>query len=171
MRALSEIGAMVHKAALGAGLPLGQAEDLGRVAIYLAGTGGDVDVISAALKDHTAPQVVWEDQKLRVTAGAPGLVAPIIVDAFAMGITRAELAGATQAGLVRAFLAAAGYDVIIDGKAVSLNAKMPPDTPVGPVAIAESIWTGWAAFAAKTYVPASAASRLAGAGAGLTDTD
>jgi len=41
----------------------------------------------------------------------------------------------------------------------------------GPVDIADEIWEGLSAFAHRTYVPASEASRLKGAGAGLTDND
>jgi hypothetical protein len=41
----------------------------------------------------------------------------------------------------------------------------------GPVDIGDEIWEALSAFAHRTYVPASEASRLKGAGAGLTDND
>ena len=41
----------------------------------------------------------------------------------------------------------------------------------GPVDIGDEIWEGLSALAHRTYVPASEASRLKGAGAGLTDND
>ncbi|MEM9472532.1 MAG: hypothetical protein AAGA00_11250, partial [Pseudomonadota bacterium] len=41
----------------------------------------------------------------------------------------------------------------------------------GAVDIADEIWEALSAFAHRTYVPASEASRLKGAGAGLTDND
>ena len=41
----------------------------------------------------------------------------------------------------------------------------------GPVDIADEIWEALSAFAHRTYVPATEASRLKGAGAGLTDND
>ena len=37
MLALNEVAGMAQKAARGAGFPVGQAEDLGRIAAYLAG--------------------------------------------------------------------------------------------------------------------------------------
>jgi len=40
-----------------------------------------------------------------------------------------------------------------------------------PVDIPDEMWEGLSAFAHRTYVPASEASRLNGAGAGLTDND
>jgi hypothetical protein len=39
------------------------------------------------------------------------------------------------------------------------------------VDIGDEIWEALSAFAHRTYVPASEASRLKGAGAGLTDND
>ena len=41
----------------------------------------------------------------------------------------------------------------------------------GPVDIDDEIWEGLSALAHRTYVPATEASRLKGAGAGLTDND
>ena len=41
----------------------------------------------------------------------------------------------------------------------------------GPVAVDDEIWRRLAAFATRTCVPASAASRARGAGAGLSDND
>jgi hypothetical protein len=50
MRALNEVGAMVRKAAIGANIPVGQADDLARTATYLAGNGQALDCVVAALR-------------------------------------------------------------------------------------------------------------------------
>jgi len=42
---------------------------------------------------------------------------------------------------------------------------------LGAVAVADDLWQRASSHAAKTYVPATEASRLKGAGAGLTDND
>jgi len=49
--------------------------------------------------------------------------------------------------------------------------KITHSSQLGPVDIADEIWEALSAFAHRTYVPASEASRLKGAGAGLTDND
>ena len=56
---LSEIGALAQKAARGAGYPIGLAEDLGRIAVALAGTGNDLSAVSGALT--IAPQIGTTD--------------------------------------------------------------------------------------------------------------
>lgn len=50
-------------------------------------------------------------------------------------------------------------------------AQITHSSRVGPVDIADEIWEGLSALAHRTYVPATEASRLKGAGAGLTDND
>ncbi len=51
MWSLNEVAGMVQKAARGAGIPVGQAEDLGQVAAFLAGTGDSIAPVTAALQD------------------------------------------------------------------------------------------------------------------------
>ncbi len=79
-------------------------------------------------------------------------------------------------------------DAFVEGNAVSKTvAKTVQITPLpsftldaskishsshwGPVDIADEIWEALSVFAHRTYVPATEASRLKGAGAGLTDND
>jgi len=59
---------------------------------------------------------------------------------------------------------------------VSIDDCEPAEEPThrwhpGAVDIGDEIWEALSAFAHRTYVPASEASRLKGAGAGLTDND
>ncbi len=172
MLALNEIGGMVQKAARGAGIPLGQAEDLGRVAIYMASTGGDISAVTAALEEPPAPvDINWPNDAVIVTSGHAALIGPIIRDAFAMGYDTAVLADLRHAPLVGAFLAECGVALHWDGRILTRSDTTVLGLRCKPVHIPVADWAIWSTHAAKTYVPDSEASRLAGAGAGLTDND
>lgn len=69
--------------------------------------------------------------------------------------------------------AAIGETVLITPAEPSLLAASNPAHlyQLGPVDIADEIWEALSGFAHRTYVPATEASRLKGAGAGLTDND
>ncbi len=172
MKALNEVASMVQKAALGAGIPLGQAEDLGRVATYLAGTGGDVAMIADVLDaPHIQPDISWGADEIRIAEGSVALTGPIVRDAFVMGIDRAVLADAKMARLVAAFLAVAGISAVVDQETIARADKEPGPEPIGPADVPQDIWNCWSTLAALTCVPESGMSRSAGAGAGLTDND
>ncbi len=172
MWALNEVASMVQKAARGAGFPLGQAEDLGRVATYLAATSGDVRPITDALHEAmTEVEVSWNAQSVIVKNGPAILVAPIVRDAMQMGHVTVTLADVAHAPLVSAFLAADGIAQKWNGCDVSRSDTTVLEPTCGAVTIPEADWDAWSALAARTYVPETDASRLAGAGAGLTDND
>lgn len=172
MRALNEIGAMVRKAALGAGVPLGQADDLGRIAIHIAGTGGDLQMIAGALAEPMDQlDLKWDSDQITILAGPVTLAGPVIRDAFTMGADRVVLADVAQIPLVRAILAQAGVQIAASSKTLTRKGAVTSETPIGPVDVHDTIWTVFSALAAKTYVPESDASRISGAGAGLTDND
>ena len=172
MLALNEVGGMVEKAARGAGIPLGQAEDLGRTAIYLASTGGDVSAVTRALQEeHTTVDMNWSSDTVLVTSGPVALIGPMIRDAFAMGYDTAVIADIDHATLVGAFLAENGVALRWDGRTLTRSDTSVLTLTCKPVTIPAAAWTVWGDYAAKTYVPETDASRLAGAGAGLTDND
>jgi len=172
MLALNEVGGMAVKAARGAGIPLGQAEDLGRIAIYLAGTSGNVSPITHALSERQQDaKVDWQEDTVTALAGSAAVIAPIIRDGFAMGYNRAELADLDHCPLVGAFLAESGIALCWDGCTLWRSDTTVIASKTKPIAIPDDDWSVWAAFAANTYVPESEESRLAGAGAGLNDND
>lgn len=172
MLALNEVAGMAQKAARGAGFPVGQAEDLGRIAAYLAGTGANVAPVTAALQEAVSDiDVRWTDSCAEVHAGPAILIGPVIRDAFAMGCTKAVLADLAHAPLVGAFLAENGVAQNWDGLTVTLSDTTVLTAKCNPVTIPPQDWRVWSDCAAKTYVPETEASRLAGAGAGLTDND
>jgi hypothetical protein len=172
MWALSEVEGMVEKAARGAGIPLGHAQDLGRVASYLAATGSQVTPITDALQENPSQvDVIWGHAEITVVTGPAAMIGPIIRDAFDMGFEKATLADITQAPLVAAFLAANGMAQKWTGPVVSMSDTSVLKPKCKHVMIPMDDWQVWNDLAAKTYVPQSKASRLAGAGAGLTDND
>ncbi len=172
MWSLNEIAGMVQKAARGAGLPTGQAEDLGRVAAYLAGTGGRITPVTAALQEPFCKvDVTWTDSGVEVHQGPAALIGPIVRDAFTMGHKAAVLADIAHAPLIAAFLAENGIALKWDQKHLSLSDTTVIKPTCKPVPIPPADWAIWSALAAKTYVPETEASRLVGAGAGLTDND
>jgi hypothetical protein len=172
MLALNEIGGLAQKAARGAGIPLGQAEDLGRIAIYLAATSGNVSAITRALQEPAvAVDFSWTNKVVTVNAGPAALIGAIIRDAFAMGYDTAVLADLDHAALVGAFLAESGVALKWDGPMLTRSDTTVLEAVCKPVAIPAADWDVWGTYAAKTYVPETDASRLSGAGAGLTDND
>lgn len=97
------------------------------------------------------------------------------------GIALAEMARILTLADAGARLAQLGE--VLDRRACGLEGSVPeglshvvaaldrPAGQVGPVEVAAQVWQVLTGCAARTYVPASAASRAAGAGAGLSDND
>ena len=172
MLSLNEVGSTVLKAARGAGIPLGQAEDLAKVATYLVGIGGDMGVITQALQEPLVDvQAKWEADRVQVTAGSAVLVGPVICDAFAMGYDCATFADPAHRRYIGTALAAADVSLTWDDLTIRRSDTGVLKPKGGPVTVPQSDWDIWLGLAAKTYVPESETSRLAGAGAGLTDND
>ena len=157
----SEFEATVRKAARGAEWSPALAEDLSRAAGALAAIGGSggelaLEVIEAAAQTKLAA----------------------CITAFELSLTgdAAEVTGASN-DLLKACALSLGaeHDVsfAITHEGETAQISVAPMTPVEIVEIdvATEVWTRLQRLAHKSYVPASAASRLAGAGAGLTDND
>lgn len=176
-RSLNELCGMVLKAARGAGVPLGHCEDLAAVAGYLAATDA---VALECLRDALAGPfdgVLGQsaDGQLRITQGAVVMVGPYCVDGFQAGCTQIQIDNCPEPRLIFAYCAAAGLGVSheFDGDTLILTRvdEAPAVPAAAPVTVAQSLWEYLNGLASKTYVPATEASRLAGAGAGLTDND
>ena len=171
MLSLNEVEGTALKAARGAGFPLGQAEDLARVAAYLVGIGGKASVITAALQEPAiAAQATWGTDSL-VISGSAAMIAPVICDAFRMGYDRVTFDNPQHSIYIGAALAVEGVPLWWEGCTIRRgDSEVLPVIP-GPVTVPQADWDIWQGLAAKTYVPETEASRLAGAGAGLTDND
>jgi hypothetical protein len=181
IRSHNEVVTLALKAARGAGAPLGHAEDFAAAVGVLAATTPDqIGAVSCALKSPVArPQPVFEGTRMRLSPVHVIMAGPLLADAFLTGLAQATLVAVDAPALLAAYLSgiAQHCHVVLDmqGDSVILTRV---DTPTaaptmrpGPLDIADTDWAFWESLAARTYVPASAASRLAGAGAGLTDND
>ena len=168
---------MVLKAARGAGVPLGHCEDLATATGYLAATD---PVALTCLTDVLAgpfrsPMVVIAENQMLITQAQAVMAAPLAVDALRAGITQIVFEGLEAPQIVFALCAVSqiGVSHRFDSQTLIITpvAAVPICPPAAPVTIAQSLWDKLAALAAQTYVPATDASRNAGAGAGLTDND
>ncbi len=170
-RSANEISGLACKAAIGAGFPPAQAQSFGdAVAVHLA-ADREAEVLSRALDD---------------VSDSPILRLPLLMDDVLrmMRIAGPEMALTVQPGdevLVLSYAALLPVGVIscevdtegdlpklnlVVDPAQSTRAALPPRI-TAPEALVDKL----SALAAKTYVPASAASRSAGAGAGDIDND
>ncbi|MGH1576402.1 DUF3726 domain-containing protein [Planktotalea sp.] len=146
MRSSNEISGMVLKAARGAGMTLGCAEEFARAAPYLASLGK----LEVALDLLNEPFEMPAFQEGLLSGGHPVLAVICLSD-----------------------LQAAGLDVRLEAKisATLCDALSQRSVPVGPFEVDPEVWDGLALLAARILVPETEQSRLAGAGAGLSDND
>lgn len=157
----SEFEATVRKAARGAGWPAAQAEDLSRAAGALAATGGaggklGLNMVEGDLRDVLAETITAFELSL---GGVASTVA---------GASADLLAGCA---LCLGMEHRVGFDIRTADDITTIS--IAPDKPLEIIEIfvAPDVWDRLQTLAHKSYVPASEASRLAGAGAGLTDND
>jgi hypothetical protein len=106
------------------------------------------------------------------------MAGPIALDVLRCGASRVTLQNVDAPAVMHAMVAALAADmpiaVLHDGRDVTLTSGAEVShikPPAHPVWVDPEIWSMWDTLAAKTYVPATEASRLSGAGAGLTDND
>jgi hypothetical protein len=189
---LNEVETLAQKAARGAGLPWGVAEDAGRAAVWICRRGGDWAGALLALLETPPPDA--ESPLLLggwlADAAEPCRMARVAWPLWALpGLLRttarpvsvllgnaelrcnpgedpaATLAGASLAAMQEASLALA----FPPGPLPMLPYPLPAIVRRARVPGAE--WRRLQALAARTYVPATARSRLTGAGAGLLDDE
>ncbi|MEM6408991.1 MAG: hypothetical protein AAF700_11305 [Pseudomonadota bacterium] len=177
----AELQALLLKAGLGAGLPLGHAQDLSVLATKLASDPQLLAMAAAALDGpHYRVRLDGTDEHVVVEQGGALMTGPILIDALVAGAKRAVLHRIDWPLLLWPMLAHArevyglhvsletasrGTVTITVGEADGLDALGAPQSV--PLDVIERL-TG---FAAKTYVPASETSRRSGAGAGISDND
>jgi hypothetical protein len=212
---LNEIEAMGKRAARGAGLAWGLAEEAGKAARWLTARGlpGPEELAEVLTRndgkgyDELAPvsaDGVWRapsgrlcplaagaalgDRAAEIAAGRvielgptaqPLLLAPYAAGAAKSAGCAIELSWAGAVMILApeglsiegepAALTARGADGVRCRRAERAAAESPAGAP-GRAVDAET-WSRLGVFAQRTFAPASEASRLAGAGAGLTDND
>ena len=221
-RSLNEIEAMSKRAARGAGLPWGLAEEAGKAVRWLTARGlpgveqladiltqddkrdyaelmpTDVDGVWQAPAGHLCPLIAGAalcDRATEITGGRAiklGKTAqPLLLIPYVAGAVK--LTGATISiawDNVVTTLSSAGESIEGGHKSLMVRSTQhvhcqlasqgeepcEPDSdlalPVTTVnGLATPAWNRLAAFAQRTYAPATEASRLAGAGAGLSDNN
>lgn len=183
---LGEITATGRKAAKGAGYSWGMADEAGRATAWLWEHGIDGISALADLLDHGTPDtcpihqgVAFCDAPPVGTVQLQELHSPILLLSFA-----AELSKITK----KSYCLSIGngrYSTNHEGMYCETPLTDPAQTaalsqqpvtgerllPVSRRPAPEQAWTRLEAWEHKTYAPATEASRLAGAGAGLSDND
>jgi hypothetical protein len=186
--ALNEVEAMAKKAVRGAGLSWGLAEDAAKATRWLCEFGLDgVGALAAALNEPNlsdGPLV----QGVGVSDGAARLLdAPMRFGAVSSPMLLLPFAAMAARQLGRTVTVECdGQSATTDGVALSMSAPLSGASAVtvriggtleAPCAThtranpASQDWETLSTFAHRTYAPATEASRLLGAGAGLSDND
>lgn len=159
---LNEFETAVRKAAVGAGLPWGLADELAAACVQVAAAGGEA-----------AAEALWALEDDRLVREAPAAL-----DAAASG-EAARLAHHGHPALAHGYVRAAaaeyrlGFVADDDGAALLIRqaGEVGAARPPARVAVNADDWARIGALAHRTYVPSTAESRAKGAGAGLTDND
>lgn len=180
-RSVAEIQALLLKAGLGAELPLGHAQDFSGMAglfmsdpkLFAMAAAALEGPHYAALREGTAEHQVIERARI-------AMAAPAIWDAFQCGAQRVILRDLDWPQLLWPVMLRAeqlyGIELAFDvTDRQTIMVSLSQGGPVKPLDAPQSVpllpLSRLETLAAKTYVPASDASRLAGAGAGLSDND
>ncbi len=171
IRSRNEIAGMALKAARGAGVPLGHAEDFARAVDFMAES--EMLLLSNAL---SGPFDVAVTESPLIFSGPTIMVAPMAIDAIAAGEQSVALQGAHPEALLNAYFhyARQAYGLCVnfsDGVVMQSSDLKVIDMPAEAINVPDTIWQQWNDLAGNTYVPETEASRLSGAGAGLTDND
>lgn len=160
-RSANEVMVLATKAARGAGAPPAQAAQFGAAAVVHLTAGRDIAELDAALAALPDGPII----------GFP-LALTRIAESQAEGIATGVLDPA-DGTLGQSYVAALSCAAALtkDGT-VHLDLNRPaPRASVQRIELSEETCTAWTALAAALLVPESDASRLSGAGAGLSDND
>lgn len=156
---------LATKAARGAGAPAGQAADFGRAALCHLIASREAGALSSAL--NALPTGAIIELPLHLARAAEDAVADDAPIAFA---PRHDVS------LAQSYVEAHPFAQLnrVEGKTLHLifSADAPAaSAPIVRVSLPDDLAEHMHALAAKILVPETAASRLSGAGAGLTDND
>jgi hypothetical protein len=160
-RSVNEVTGLAVKAARGAGAPPAQAAQFGAAAVVHLCAGRDVQTLDAALDAVPAGPIMEYPLALARIAEAQK-------EGIAKGAFEVDTAGLAQS-YVEALPCQAS---LTTDHVLHLDLNRPAERRQLPrIALPNEIYARWSALAAKLLVPESAASRISGAGAGLTDND
>lgn len=155
-RSANEVMVLAGKAARGAGAPPAQAAQFGAAAVWHLQQGRDVAALDAALAALPAGLI---------------LDLPLAIARLIEGLDHTSVLAPTP--LAQSYVETLAFVARMDAQGrleIDLTTPAPRKVPQR-IALAPQTYAAWAALAAKLLVPESDASRLSGAGAGLTDND
>ena len=155
----NELQMLVLKACRGVGVPVAQAQE---VAVALAQTPQALGALlphlaqpmKAAKFDFSAGLTVHDASLLRDFSAC--------ADAATLGVQPVRLCGIAGCDLAHA---------LAHSRGLSITGPVPLPSQGARCSVVPEIWQQISRFAALTYVPETDASRLGGAGAGLSDND
>ena len=164
----SELQMLVLKACRGVGVPVAQAQE---VAVALAQTPQALGALlphlaqpmKAAKFDFSAGLTVHDASLLRDFSAC--------ADAATLGVQPVRLCGMAGCDLAHALAHSRGLSIAGEGADVVFTGPVPLPSQGARCSVVPEIWQQISRFAALTYVPETDASRLGGAGAGLSDND
>jgi len=168
----NELQSLAQKAAMGAGFPPAQAETYGKAVAVHLGEGQDAAVLSNALDDPSDSPILRLPLLLDDILRAIAVLGPDVT----LSLHPKDVA---LAGSYARLLPLQLHDIKVETREEGqprLHLRADPKTPrqialppriAAPGPLVERLQS----LAARTYVPASAASRNAGAGAGNIDND
>ena len=165
----NELQMMVLKACRGIGIPVAQAQDVARA---VAASPGSLEALLLHLA-QPLQEVYFEFSKgLKMEKICLLRDFSICVDAIQSETVPVVIKSQLSDPLLVAMAALHGINVAVSGADLVLtkgSAKTPRFSKRSNVDLHD--WTALGKYAALTYVPETEASRLGGAGAGLTDND
>ena len=212
MYSLNELESLIYKASIGAGLPVGCAQDIGTAGVWLARRRFPVfTILARALEEgyDAATQYVATAKGGEFLSARAAVTGPSAIDLLIAGDANdaeVHLLGLDAPALLLglAGVAADNYGITFSVAITNCRYVVGPDGDVDamsfpiegpvdvllrrsvdmdrkplleapsrydPISVADTGKPALDALAWKTYVPASAHSRISGAGAGLTDND
>ncbi|MDA7426184.1 hypothetical protein [Thalassococcus lentus] len=169
----TEIAALAQKAARGAGFPAAQAEHFGRVAALHLGAGRDEAALLDALQDPSDSAILRLPLLMDDVLRAVALAGKDVSLSLHPGDEHLVL---SYARWLPMRLTACAVRPETDSHQARLELSADPAVPARPalparISASPDLMETMGALAAKTYVPATEASRSAGAGAGDIDND
>ena len=152
---VNEVEGLLVKAARGAGTPAGQASAFGKAGALHLARGGDVAQVDAALAAAPKGAILENPAQLQTVLGAGG-----------------GLLETGKGDLMESYALALPYTTREVAQGIEIDMQQFDKTTLpARITLAPQALAPWHKLAANTYVPETEASRLGGAGAGLTDND
>ncbi|EBA05488.1 hypothetical protein RB2150_15401 [Rhodobacteraceae bacterium HTCC2150] len=179
----NEVSALITKAGVGAGLPWALAQDLALAFISIEMPSiEDWRSLDVALSNQLNPlSATSETQYLEILNAQIVTAGPATTDWLGADFGRVTLHDLDAPNLLVGYLTVGSvehglaYKCTAEGNQIKVSAQELSLTrnpsSLARLEIPHEILESLHAFAANTYVPESEASRLSGAGAGLTDND